>query len=277
MGKREFLWTNHYSKIFCFCVHSGAPDLIYPGASLHDHILWMHLWKNRTYERTFPVRRKEINVVKVRFTMMYSSRKLNNKKVIYVRRDFPWILYLPLISSIAFKYSLGIVFSNSYWIFIKRFQLRKKARAVLLSFVSFAFCSLGNNHKKANSVYSYQNYFHWLLSTGHVLLQLLTFRKKSLVFRIMAISFSLSFNLSFLFILQGIRSRYASVNSSCAQSSPPPPGWTPGISIFSALDSKFPGVGTLELSNPPGVGTKKEGNAPSSVNTATFFIGCTVE
>ena len=42
----------------------------------------MHLEKNRTYARTFPVQRKEINVVKVRFTMMYSwrkFRKLSNK------------------------------------------------------------------------------------------------------------------------------------------------------------------------------------------------------
>ena len=82
VGKREFLWANHYTKIFCFCVHSGAPDLIYPGTSLYEHILWMHLEKNRTYARTFPVQRKEINVVKVRFTMMYFSRKLNNKKII---------------------------------------------------------------------------------------------------------------------------------------------------------------------------------------------------
>ena len=50
------------------------------------------------------------------------------------------------------------------------------------------------------------------------------------------------------------------------QSIPPapsaPPGWPPGISMFFALDGKFPGVGTLELSNPPGVGTKKEGKCP---------------
>ena len=63
---------------------------------------------------------------------------------------------------------------------------------------------------------------------------------------------------------------YASVNSSCDQ--PPPPGWPPGINIFFALDGKFPGVGTLQLSNPPGWGRKKRANAPSSVNTATFFI-----
>ena len=69
---------------------------------------------------------------------------------------------------------------------------------------------------------------------------------------------------------------YASVNSTCAKP-PPPPGWTPGISIFFALDGKFPGVRTLELSNPPGWGRKKRANAPSSVNTATFFIDRTVK
>ena len=35
---------------------------------------------------------------------------------------------------------------------------------------------------------------------------------------------------------------------------PLPPGWPPGIGIFFALDGKFPGVGSLELSNPPGCG-----------------------
>ena len=64
-----------------------------------------------------------------------------------------------------------------------------------------------------------------------------------------------------------------------APSPPPPPsGWPPGISIFLALDGKFPGVGTLELSNPPGGGgRKKRANAPSSVNTTTFFFDRTVE
>ena len=43
------------------------------------------------------------------------------------------------------------------------------------------------------------------------------------------------------------------------------------------LDGKFPGVGTLELSNPPGCGRKKRANVPSSVNSATFFSDGTVE
>ena len=49
----------------------------------------MHLEKNRTYACTFPVQRKEINVVnKVRFTMRYSSRKLSNDKVITTACNF---------------------------------------------------------------------------------------------------------------------------------------------------------------------------------------------
>ena len=83
-----FFWANHCSKIFCLCVHSEALDLIYPGASLYEHILWMHLEKKRTYACTFPVQRKEINVVKVRFTMRYSSRKLSNDKVITTACNF---------------------------------------------------------------------------------------------------------------------------------------------------------------------------------------------
>ena len=47
--------------------------------------------------------------------------------------------------------------------------------------------------------------------------------------------------------------------------------------FFFALDGKFPGVGNLELSNPPGWGRKKRANAPSTVNTATFFTDRTVE
>ena len=44
-----------------------------------------------------------------------------------------------------------------------------------------------------------------------------------------------------------------------------------------ALKGKFQGVGTLEVLNPSGWGRKKRANAPSSVNTATFFIDRTVE
>ena len=88
VGKREFFGANHCPKICCFCVHSGAPDPIYQGTSLYEHILWMHLQKNRTYARTFPAQRKEINIVKVRFTMTYSSKKLSNDKVITTACNF---------------------------------------------------------------------------------------------------------------------------------------------------------------------------------------------
>ena len=47
--------------------------------------------------------------------------------------------------------------------------------------------------------------------------------------------------------------------------------------FFFALSGKFLAVGSLELSNPPGWGTKKEGNALSFINTATFFTDHTVE
>ena len=48
----------------------------------------MHLAKNRTYACTFPVQRKEIHVVKVRFTMRHSSRKLSNENVITTACNF---------------------------------------------------------------------------------------------------------------------------------------------------------------------------------------------
>ena len=52
---------------------------------------------------------------------------------------------------------------------------------------------------------------------------------------------------------------------------PPPPSRADprALAFFFAFDGKFPGVGSLKLSNPPGWGRKKKANAPSSVNTAT--------
>ena len=67
---------------------------------------------------------------------------------------------------------------------------------------------------------------------------------------------------------------YASVKSSCASLPRADPR---AFAFFFSLDGKFPGVGTLELSNPPGWGRKKRANAPSFVNTPTFFIDLTVE
>ena len=55
-----------------------------------------------------------------------------------------------------------------------------------------------------------------------------------------------------------------------APSPPPPPGLTPWHCIFFALDGKFPAVGTLELSNPPG-GDEKRGQMPRPPSTIQHF------
>ena len=69
----------------------------------------------------------------------------------------------------------------------------------------------------------------------------------------------------------GISALNASVNSAAPS---PPSRAGPGHKhfFFFALNCKFPGVGTLELSKTPGWGLKKRASAPFSVNTATFFI-----
>ena len=64
----------------------------------------------------------------------------------------------------------------------------KKARSILLYLFDYLVFVNAIILEKANSVYSCQNYLPLTLSTGHVLLQLLSFRKKSLVFRIMTIN-----------------------------------------------------------------------------------------
>ena len=69
---------------------------------------------------------------------------------------------------------------------------------------------------------------------------------------------------------------YASVNPSCAKPtsppSPPPHRDDPRALLFFCLGWQISGMGTLELSNPPGWGQKKGANAPSSVNAATFLM-----
>ena len=71
--------------------------------------------------------------------------------------------------------------------------------------------------------------------------------------------------------------QYLCINQFHLRPAPPPPRLTSGQWHFFAFDGKFPGVGTFELSNPPGWERKKRANAPSSVNAATFFIDRTVE
>ena len=57
---------------------------------------------------------------------------------------------------------------------------------------------------------------------------------------------------------------------------PPPPVDPRSLASWMANSRRWLG-GTFELPNPPGWGRKKRANATSSVNTATFFIDCTVE
>ena len=82
---------NFFGQIIVYFVFGSTAELrtlyIQELPDIYEHILWMHLEKNRTYARTFPVN-SIVNVVKVRFTMMYSSRKLNNKKVITTACNF---------------------------------------------------------------------------------------------------------------------------------------------------------------------------------------------
>ena len=60
-----FLGKSLYKDILFLCPQWGFGPYISKN-NLYEHILWMHLEKNRTYACTFPVQRKEINVVKVR-------------------------------------------------------------------------------------------------------------------------------------------------------------------------------------------------------------------
>ena len=68
--RREFLWANHYTKIVCFCGHSGALNLIYPRTSLYEHILWMIL--------------KKIGPMHAHF--QYNARKLMSLKYVLLWR-----------------------------------------------------------------------------------------------------------------------------------------------------------------------------------------------
>ena len=96
--KVQWLQT-HCGQVLIFLGKSLSKDMLFlcPQWSSGPYIsrnflIWTHFvnasWKNRTYPCTFPLQRKEINVVKVRFTMRYSSRKLSNDKVITTACNF---------------------------------------------------------------------------------------------------------------------------------------------------------------------------------------------
>ena len=84
-----------HKYILFLCPRWSSRDLTYPGTSLFEHILWMHLEKKSdlrtavlTHAHFQYSSRKLVNAVKVRFTIMYSWRKLNNKKVITTACNF---------------------------------------------------------------------------------------------------------------------------------------------------------------------------------------------
>ena len=87
-GQALIFWGKSLPKDMFFLCPQWSSGPYISRNFLFEHILWMHLEKNRTYACTFPVQRKEINVVKVRFTMRYSSRKLSNDKVITTACNF---------------------------------------------------------------------------------------------------------------------------------------------------------------------------------------------
>ena len=86
-GQTWISWADYYTKIFCFSVHGGAPDLIYPGTSLYEHIFCECILKKIGLTHAY-FQYNSRKLVKVRFTMMYSSRKLNNKNVITTACNF---------------------------------------------------------------------------------------------------------------------------------------------------------------------------------------------
>ena len=76
-----------YKDIFCVCPHWGSGPYIF-----RSFLIWTHFvnasWKISDLACTFPVQRKEIKVVKVRFSMRYSPRKLSHEKVITTAWNF---------------------------------------------------------------------------------------------------------------------------------------------------------------------------------------------
>ena len=83
-----FLGKSLYKDILFLCPQWGSSPYISRNFLIWTHFVNRHLEKKRTYACTFPVQRTEINVVKVRFTMRYSSRKLSHEKVITTACNF---------------------------------------------------------------------------------------------------------------------------------------------------------------------------------------------
>ena len=87
VGKLEFLWGRLlYKDILFLCPRwSSGPY------TSRNFLIWTHFvnasWLTYAHFQYSYNSRKLVNVVKVRFTMIYSSRELNNKKVITTARN----------------------------------------------------------------------------------------------------------------------------------------------------------------------------------------------
>ena len=83
VGKLEFLWADYYTKIFVFGSSVELRTLYIQELPYMNTFCECILKKIGLTNAHFQYNsRKLVNVVEVRFTMMYSSRKLNNKKII---------------------------------------------------------------------------------------------------------------------------------------------------------------------------------------------------
>ena len=90
VGKLEFLWADYYTKIYSVFVSTVELRTLYIQELPYMNTFCECILKKigLTHAHFQYNSRKLVNVVKVSFTMMYSSRKLNNKKVITTACNF---------------------------------------------------------------------------------------------------------------------------------------------------------------------------------------------
>ena len=90
VGKLEFLWADYYTKIYSVFVSTVELRTLYIQELPYRNTFCECILKKigLTHAHFQYNSRKLVNVVKVSFTMMYSSRKLNNKKVITTACNF---------------------------------------------------------------------------------------------------------------------------------------------------------------------------------------------
>ena len=148
--KVQWLQT-HCGQALIFLGKSLSKDMLFlcPQWSSGPYIsrnflIWTHFvnasWKKSDHACTFPVQRKEINVVKVRFTMRYSSRKLSHEKVITTACNF----WRQIACSFLVKSGNVLLLGNKIFEIPPVFQTRpgdlgKKVHACSLRFPALKF------------------------------------------------------------------------------------------------------------------------------------------